>query len=162
MLRKRPKEQSPHLLNPGDPEPEACAPGSIEQQLDMCESGSLRGDEILHHHGITEEAAPLPAVPPVDRLLDRYEIDLAEEGREGSELTGDEHSSGLQGGEAELRGQLHLTTGLPGDLSSRTELFERSDWTSREDLAEGIPQQTTDQNVRKAKRPPRSRRVSNG
>jgi len=28
-----------------------CRPGSIKQQLDMCETGPLRGDEIQHTHG---------------------------------------------------------------------------------------------------------------
>lgn len=52
MLRKKPKTAIPERLNPGDPEPEWCSPGSIEQQLDMCEEGDLRGEEISHLHGI--------------------------------------------------------------------------------------------------------------
>lgn len=86
------------LLEPGGIEPEFCAPGSIEQQLDMCEEGTLRGDEILHHHG-DENAPEANSETPVNLLMDRYEMDMAEEGREGDELSGDEHSSGLQGSE---------------------------------------------------------------
>ena len=33
-------------------EPSRFESGSIEQHLDMCESGPYRGDEILHHHGL--------------------------------------------------------------------------------------------------------------
>jgi len=97
MLKKRPKELLPELKNPGDPEPERGTPGSIEQHLDMCEDGSLRGDEVLHHHGMTEEWDSVPTPAPVDLLLDRYQLDLSEEDREGAEESGDEHSAGQQG-----------------------------------------------------------------
>ncbi len=103
MLHKKRKEQIPELLEPGANEPEFCTPGSIEQQLDMCEEGSLRGDEILHHHG-EEREVEATAETPVDRLMDRYQMNMAEEGREGDELSGDEHSSGLQGSDPELFG----------------------------------------------------------
>ncbi len=96
MLKKRPKEWLPELKNPGDPESERGTPGSIEQQLDMCEEGSLRGDEVLHHHGMTEERGSVPTPTPVDLLLERYQLDLSEEDREGSEESGDEHSAGQQ------------------------------------------------------------------
>jgi hypothetical protein len=78
-----------------------CPPGSIEQQLDMCEEGSLRGEEVLREH----------------RDHPSFAVDLSEEDREGDEMSGDEHSGGLQGGEPELSspGQLHISTGLPGD-----------------------------------------------
>ena len=138
MLRKRPKERFPELKSPGDPAPERGLPGSIEQHLDMCENGSLRGDEILHHHGMTEEHSPLPDVPPVDLLMDRFQLDLAEENREGDELSGDDHSGGLQGGEHELAGQLHLPTGLPGDLRARSELQEKIDLELREEFPDGV------------------------
>lgn len=143
MLRKRPKERLPRLRNPGDPEPERGTPGSIEQQLDMCEEGSLRGDEILHHQGRTEEDHRLPDVPPVDRLLERYQLDLSEENREGDEWSGDDHSGGLQGGASELSGQLHIPTGMPGDLRAHGELHERSDWTLTEEFPEGIQKHET-------------------
>jgi hypothetical protein len=143
MLRKRPKERFAELKTPGDPEPEKGSPGSIEQQLDMCESGSLRGDEILHHHGQTEEVAPLPEIPPVDLLMNRFQMDLAEENREGDELSGDDHSGGLQGGERELTGQRHINTGMPGDLTNRSELQERMEWNLKEDYPEGISRQVS-------------------
>ncbi len=142
MLKKRLKERFPVRKNPGDPEPEYCTPGSIEQQLDMCEEGSLRGDEILHRHGLPVD--DLPDVPAVDVLLDRYQLDSAEENREGSELSGDEHSAGLQGGEPELAGQLHINTGLPGDRTKHEELIERKDWSEEEELTQGIAKRMRD------------------
>ncbi len=62
----------------------------------MCEEGSLRGDELLHHHGIPKGEFPEGA-PEVVELMNQYRGDLAEDDREGAELSGDEHSSGGQG-----------------------------------------------------------------
>lgn len=91
--------------------PNACAPGSIEQQLDMCESGNLRGDEILHLHGHLNQ-------PTEDNeMLNNYRVDMSEEDREGDEESGDDHSAGLQGGETELKNQSHIDSGLPGGTS---------------------------------------------
>ena len=86
--------------------------GSIEQKLDMCESGPLRGDEIEHSHGVTtdEEAGGR-----------NYHFDLATAHREGDEETGDDHSSGLQGGEFEIEDQPHILTGMPGDITRKME-----------------------------------------
>ena len=103
---------------------------SFEQQLDMMEEGSLRGDELLHHHGLeavgedlAREGEPLG----VDQLMARnaYEIDMAEESREGSELSGDEHSRGLQGGDSDLQSQPHLSSGLPGEQARHEQFFEQ-------------------------------------
>jgi hypothetical protein len=88
-------------------EPLPCEPGSIEQQLDMCETGPLRGDEIEHHHGLREE----------NDIEHNFEVDMAEPDREGAELSGDEHSSGYQGDEEDLRHQANVSEGLPGDES---------------------------------------------
>lgn len=96
MITKRKKERLPELKDPGEEETEFCSPGSIEQALDMCESGSLRGDAILHEHGEDIEDYSNEEIG-VDRKLGRFEIDMAEENREGDELSGDEHSAGLQG-----------------------------------------------------------------
>jgi len=115
-LRRKRQELIPERKHPGDPEPDWCSPGSIEQQLDMCDKGSLRGDEVQHSHGTMSE---------------NWEMDLAEDDREGSEMSGDEHSSGLEGGEPELEGQVHTTTGLPGDRTRREQ---------QESRTEGIPQ----------------------
>ncbi len=128
-LKRFPKERHPERRNPGDPEPEFGLPGSIEQQLDMCEEGSLRGDEVLHHHGVEqpgEELAREGELLGVDELMARnpYELDMAEESREGSEMSGDEHSRGLQGGDSELRWQPHLSSGLPGEQSRHEQFFE--------------------------------------
>jgi hypothetical protein len=138
MLKKRHKERLKELKSPGAPSQEVGAPGSIEQQLDMVEHGSLRGDEILHHHGVVEEDHPLAHVPAVDELLDRYQMDFSEENREGAEASGDEHSAGLQGGEPELDGQPHINTGLPGALTRQQEWIEKQDWSEREELSEGV------------------------
>lgn len=58
MLRKKTKARFSERIEPGEPEPEWCSPGSIEQQLDMCEEGDLRGDEITHLHGISQKDPP--------------------------------------------------------------------------------------------------------
>ena len=117
------------VRTPGDPEPGYCSPGSIEQQLDMCEQGSLRGDQILHNHGIedeNEDKGQPDSIHELDSILNQYyEVDLAEVGREGDEITGDDHSSGLQGGETEIKGQIHLGTGLPGDVGEKIEKIEK-------------------------------------
>ncbi len=81
----------------------------------MHESGKLRGDEVLHSHG-KPERPPSGDPVPLDEILDsRWSMDLSEENREGDEMSGDEHSSGLEGGEQEIEGQSHIRTGMPGD-----------------------------------------------
>ena len=119
MIHRKRKELMPERKHPGDPEPDWCSPGSIEQELDMCETGSLRGDEILHSHG--REPRTYTGDPPeLDQIInENWEMDLSEEDREGSEMSGDEHSSGLGGSELELEGQPHISTGLPGDRTRR-------------------------------------------
>jgi hypothetical protein len=129
-LKRQPKEHFPELLNPGDPEPESGLPGSIEQQLDMCEEGSLRGDELLHSHGVdlpAAEQAREGELLGVDELMARqpYQLDMAEEGREGAEWTGDEHSLGLQGSESELQSQPQRSSGLPGESARHEREFEK-------------------------------------
>jgi hypothetical protein len=104
--------------------------GSIEQHLDMIESGPLRGDEILHHHGIPERLDPRP--PLDDRLLEEnYHPDMSEESREGDEESGDEHSSGLQGSDQQ---ELQYDRDSPGDADSgapgeMTEMLAHADPT---------------------------------
>lgn len=131
--KKKLKEQIPMRKHPGDPEPESCAPGSIEQKLDMCEEGSLRGDDILHSHGkIGREYQEGPL--PLDQVIeDNYQVDLSEENREGDEMSGDDHSSGFEGDEVEISGQPHINTGMPGDRTHRMEVIERTDSVFRED-----------------------------
>lgn len=80
--------------NVSDREPAPCEPGSIEQQLDMCETGPLKGD-------------------------------MAETNREGDEASGDDHSSGLQGGEPELESQPHVDSGTPGERADKEEMAVR-------------------------------------
>ena len=109
-----------------------CSPGSIEQQLDMCETGALRGDQISHDHGM-EGSDDLPSSDQaLDKILNQYyEPDLAEQSREGDEMSGDEHSSGLQGEDSEFTDQGQLDTGLPRDESRRTEKKEQTDGAAR-------------------------------
>lgn len=121
MLRRKSRVNIPERLNPGDPEPLRGSPGSIEQQLDMCEEGDLRGDEILHRHGldVPEQDDELLLV---DERTGRFQI-LSEPDREDDEMTGDDHSSGLQGGEFEVEDQYHIDSGAPGnELEKEDEL----------------------------------------
>lgn len=133
-IKQFPKERYPELEHPGDAEPELGLPGSIEQHLDMCEEGSLRGDELLHQHGVEapgEEDAQQGEPLGVDVLMARnpFEIDMAEESREGSEMTGDEHSCGLLGGDSMSQSQPHQSSGLPGEQTRQESFFEAHDQT---------------------------------
>jgi hypothetical protein len=103
-----------------------CRPGSIEQQLDMCESGPLRGDEVLHNHGRFErnpdqEEGMRPMDP--EMMEHNFHFDMSEGGREGDEESGDEHSSGLQG--EEQQEQQYDTefgdsdSGAPGEMTEK-------------------------------------------
>jgi len=89
----------------------AGASGSIEQHLDMNESGDLRGDDLLRRH----EGQDLDA---------GFHVDLSTSSREGDDLSGDEHSSGLQGDESELHSQPHISSGMPGDGSRLQSVYE--------------------------------------
>ena len=92
---------------------------AIEQHLDMLEKGDLRGNEIEHSHGHPRNR-PIDISNP-DDLLSNYNVDMSEENREGSEMSGDDHSGGLQGGEQELETQPLVDSGLPGDETKREE-----------------------------------------
>ncbi len=101
-----------------------CARGSPEQQLDMCEEGPLRGDEIEFSHGVRAPNSDDPHPPLDEQLLEHnFSVDMSEEGREGAEETGDEHSMGLQSDE---EGELQYDdeygesdAGLPGDETNK-------------------------------------------
>lgn len=141
--RQRNQAQGNLAISPEN-EPESCASGSIEQQLDMCEQGALRGDEILHDHGVQSKRARR-RIPDsslgVDKMMNRYyEMDLAEESREGDEMSGDDHSSGLQGEDFELMGHSHLESGMPGDRLARIETNEQREEEEREgeQLIQGV------------------------
>lgn len=86
-------------------------PTSIEQLLDMNETSGLKGEEITH------EKAPKTVEEEGEYTL--YQMNMAEEGREGDEETGDDHSSGLQGGDSELTDQENIRSGLPGEEGLR-------------------------------------------
>lgn len=135
MLKERPNETIDERKNPGDPEPEPCAPGSIEQQLDMCETGTLRGDEILHSHGAVDVDGDDLSERGADIAMGRYETNMSERDREGSEESGDDHSSGYQGydiggGEAGAKS---------GNGSGETEPEASSDYLRRAEDENVIP-----------------------
>lgn len=142
VTRRKRNERIAERKNPGDPEPDWCSPGSIEQELDMCETGSLRGDDILHSHG--RDPAPYTGDPQdLSELIDEnWEMDLAEEDREGDEMSGDEHSSGLEGGEPELESQPNIATGLPGDRTRREDRELRAEEPTHPEEKE-IPRKTS-------------------
>ena len=63
----------------------------------MSEEGDLRGDEIQFHHGVLRDESD-EEQESLDLIMsDNYSADMSEENREGDELSGDEHSFGLQG-----------------------------------------------------------------
>ena len=131
MLTKKRKEDYAERLHPGDRGPEPCSPGSIEQQLDMCEEGELKGDELLYLHG-KPTLAPTEGPRELDELINtNWESDLSEENREGDEMSGDEHSSGLQG----------TDVGLPGERTRLDERVDDSFGITQPEEAE-IPQKT--------------------
>ena len=127
MLRKRSKTRIPLLKHPGDPEPEFGSPGSIEQQLDMVEEGDLKGDEVLRR----TENVPNPEDPtsedPMDLFseMQSFNMTLSERDREGDEMSGDDHSSGLQGQEVELQSQGSSRTGIPGEFLELDGLYDQ-------------------------------------
>jgi hypothetical protein len=83
----------------------SCKAGSIEQQLDMCETGRLRGDEITHSHGHPHTEDDYKEATAVDREMDNYNVTMSERNREGSEMSGDDHAMGFQGDDAGLPGE---------------------------------------------------------
>jgi len=89
-----------------------------KQQLDMSEEGAIRGGDVEQAHGHLEESAsPNEGHDPlaVDELIARHHRgDISEPDREGDDLSGDEHSAGLQGDESELQSQAHLDSDVPG------------------------------------------------
>lgn len=76
---------------------------SLRQHLDMIEPGvgpwegkGPRGDDVEHR--IPHPFRPVDSDPlPFDAVLDRWDLTLSEENREGDEMSGDEHSTGQQG-----------------------------------------------------------------
>ena len=92
----------------------------------MCEEGTLRGDDILHEHG-QKEPAYTGDTPELDNHDKNWHVDLSEEDREGDEMSGDDHSSGLEGDEAELEGQSHISTDFPGDRTKHEDQESRTE-----------------------------------
>ncbi|MBI3557115.1 MAG: hypothetical protein HY074_12700 [Deltaproteobacteria bacterium] len=102
---------------------EPCPAGSLRQQLDMCETGNLRGEEILYSHGIPSRDHEVHRELDPELMESNFHVDLSEDNREGDEETGDEHTAGLQGDEQQ---ELQYDTefgesdaGLPGELTNK-------------------------------------------
>jgi hypothetical protein len=113
-------------MNPGDKEPVACSPGSIEQQLDMCEQGAIKSEDVIRHIDREENPNDPPTEDPIDLVheINSFDYTMSERDREGDDLSGDEHSSGLQGDELEIEGQPNINSGVPGDLSLQPDRYE--------------------------------------
>lgn len=115
--RKRPPKNRQALdLQAGPPTaPGDERSGTIEQHLDMYESGPLRGDEILHHHGLPDRHSERRPLDKSD-LEENFHVDMAEDEREGDEESGDEHSSGMQGTDPP---EPHEDASSPGEMTER-------------------------------------------
>lgn len=127
MLRRRPKRDVPHLKHPGDPEPQYGSPGSIEQQLDMMEEGDLRGDEVMRRTDLLATPEEPISEQPMDLVseLRSFNMTMSERDREGDEMSGDDHSSGLQGEDFELQHQGATLTGVPGESLELDGLYDK-------------------------------------
>ena len=95
MKKKRQKTLDRIPLYPplDDPRAPACAPGSIEQQLDMCEEGPRRGEEILRDKSPIPKRGESATPVPLDQAIENnFNMDMAEPNREGDDLSGDERA----------------------------------------------------------------------
>ena len=81
----------------------------IAWHLDMVEPGEERSDRDPK---------------TLNRVTERFEMDMSEADREGDEQSGDDHSSGLQGADPEEANQPHIQRGLPGEETADDELIE--------------------------------------
>jgi hypothetical protein len=104
-------------------------PGSIEQQLDMVENGSgPRGDSLIRKKGNTFDDKRDPNFVKEldgDEMLKNFHVNMGESNREGDEMSGDEHSSGLQGEDSEFAHQPTFDDELPGEETEREEDQEK-------------------------------------
>jgi hypothetical protein len=120
--------------------------GTIEQQLDMNERGPLKGDDVLREPNqarlhepaeadslrteIPDDETTLPPLDP-DKMVHNYNVDMSEEGREGDEESGDEHSAGLQGSDQQElqyddREVDHADSGVPGEMTGKVTRLDPS------------------------------------
>jgi hypothetical protein len=117
MPRHRPKDAKDAISRPS-PRKER---GTEAQHLDMLEDADPRGDDDLYS---PEDSLLDDSDEPVlgaDEMMANYNVDMSETQREGDEMSGDEHSSGLQGGEPEIEHQLAIDSGMPGHRSEHEE-----------------------------------------
>jgi hypothetical protein len=134
MLKRIPKNAMRELRDPGDREETFGMPGSIELQLDMCEAeDEMRGDDVIRSLGRVMGGPDQDPVDLSEIMSNNFRMDLSEDDREGDEMSGDEHSSGLQGGEESLEHQLHLSSGLPGNRTQRDDAADIIVYSNPED-----------------------------
>ncbi|HUP57139.1 MAG TPA: hypothetical protein VM598_06780 [Bdellovibrionota bacterium] len=102
-------------------------PTSIEHQLDMEEAETAVTGDRLSRGDVRplftrqEDRDPRDAT----EISDEMNMDMSEGDREGSEQSGDDHSSGLQGSDPDLRGQPHISSGYPGEETEDEEGREK-------------------------------------
>jgi hypothetical protein len=104
-------------------------PGSIEQQLDMVEGlPGPRGEGLIREHGRTFDDKRDPNFVKEldgDEMLQNFHVNMGESNREGDEMSGDEHSSGLQGGDSEFEKQPTFDDEMPGEETEKEEKREK-------------------------------------
>jgi hypothetical protein len=140
---KRRKRSHTEILHSSDdleaaprPVPADSRSGTIEQQLDMNETGPLRGEEILRGQRLADPEYRKnsgEALRPLDEqhMTHNYRVDMSEGSREGAEETGDEHSTGLQGSDQqELQYDKdspdHADSGTPGEMTGKARKLDPS------------------------------------
>jgi hypothetical protein len=136
-MAEKNKKKKPSVSRKGEwadrvtlPEPaDQNEPGSIEQQLDMVENGpGPRGDSLIRRKGETFDDKRDPDFVKEldgDEMLQNFHVNMAESNREGDEMSGDEHSAGLQGGDSEFYGQPTFDDELPGEETEKEEDREK-------------------------------------
>ena len=76
----------------------------------------------MHSHGMVDaEESETHSEEPLDEVMNRFDISSSETDREGSEMSGDEHSSGHQG--------IDLP---PNQVAGQPEVIDRTDVIRRE------------------------------
>jgi len=93
----------------------------------MCDSGSLKGEDVIRN--ISKNSSPNdPSSGDPQELTSEFgtfDMSMAERDREGDDMSGDEHSSGLQGGDPEVEASSSVhENGMPGDLSNEQQAYE--------------------------------------
>lgn len=131
--RSREKKEDTAVQRLADPRTDFDADAEA-QHLDMIESDDSRkprGDADLFDapDDLGEPDSQGDELPlAVDHMIHNFHFDMAEDRREGDDMSGDEHSSGLQGGDVEpvrRHGHNKISTGIPGDATDEVPLEVR-------------------------------------